>query len=126
MSDLMEQKGPIPPDPERDGWHWLEWMDYCGTKPSGMIEQFKWEADGYWDRTTHRSVHYWKFWRYLGPVLTFNQATALQTRVARLEAGLQQLACRTVRERTDGGYRIVEAPEAAIARATLGQPSPTH
>lgn len=60
----------VPLNPERDGWHWLEWMDYCGTKPTGIIDQFKWERDGYWDRTTHRSARYWACWRYLGPCLT--------------------------------------------------------
>jgi len=60
----------VPVNPERDGWHWLEWMDYCGTKPTGMIDQFKWERDGYWDRTTHRSARYWACWRYIGPCLT--------------------------------------------------------
>jgi hypothetical protein len=60
----------VPLNPERDGWHWLEWMDYCGTNPTGIIDQFKWERDGYWDRTTHRSARYWACWRYLGPCLT--------------------------------------------------------
>jgi uncharacterized protein YlxW (UPF0749 family) len=44
---------------------------------------------------------------------------ALQKRVAELEGALHQIAGRETRERTDGGYRIVEAPEAAIARAAL-------
>ena len=48
---------------------------------------------------------------------------ALMAKAAQLEAGLRLFAGRTTRERTYVGYRIVEAPEAAIARATLeGKP----
>jgi hypothetical protein len=38
---------------------------------------------------------------------------------ARLREALAAIARRTVREPTDGGYRIAEAPEAAIARVAL-------
>lgn len=76
----------VPMNPERDGWHWLE-------TPDGERAPYEWRSAGECERG--RWPSYWvsqgeDCWeapacKYLGPVLTPDEATALQKRVAELE-----------------------------------------
>jgi hypothetical protein len=75
----------VPLNPEQEGLHWLRY------EHDGYVEvsAFLWERDGYWVKSRH--VHYSEWpgrWAYLGPVLSHDEATALQARVAELEGAL--------------------------------------
>lgn len=82
----------VPQNPERDGWHWLE-------TPDGERVPYEWRSAGECERG--RWPSYWvsqgeDCWeapacKYLGPVLTPDEAAALQMRVANLEAALAAL-----------------------------------
>ena len=108
MANLMEQKGEwptpskpgVPMNPERDGPHWL--MRKNGQFP----EIWDWASgpDGWCAEYGDQSIGAWleregggqpedmaKWYCYLGPVLAHDQATALQARVAQLEAVLRDL-----------------------------------
>ena len=69
----------VPLNPEKDGWHWVSLL---GGRHPQIIEWFsdEMEWDGGWT-TEDFGQHF----RYLGPCLTPDQATALQARVAELE-----------------------------------------
>ena len=78
----------LPLNPEQEGPHWLRY------EHDGYVEvsAFLWERDGYWVKSRH--VHYSEWpgrWTYLDPVLSHDEATALQARVAELEGVLQRL-----------------------------------
>jgi hypothetical protein len=76
----------VPLNPEKDGWHWLR-------TPDGELVPYNWRPEGECERGS------WAFgwvydieydWppvecTYLGPVLSHDDATAMQARVAELE-----------------------------------------
>ena len=72
----------VPLNPEKDGWHWASLL---GDRHPQIIEWFSdaMQWDGGWT-TEDFGQHF----RYLGPVLDPDEATALQDRIAELEAAL--------------------------------------
>ena len=84
----------VPLNPEKDGPHWI--YDEVGQEPA------LWNAKGnFWQLI---GTEAWfsprdmvvRKWRYLGPCLTPDQATALQARVAELEAALRDARARYI------------------------------
>ena len=84
----------VPLNPDRDGDHWLK------SASTGETYLFKWKAEKFWSCGQPQILPHWvnhPMWQvkemtYLGPCLTPDQATALQARVAELEAALQRIA----------------------------------
>jgi len=66
----------VPLNPEKDGWHWLQAKYYDMAFFWDAAQQTWPKIQPYGGRTFH----------YLGPCLTPDEATALQARVAELEA----------------------------------------
>ena len=61
----------VPMHPERDGWHWLQWVGLFPADQADAPTVRRWEKDGWWDGSMHRHARYWQQgWRYLGPCLT--------------------------------------------------------
>lgn len=63
----------MPMEPERDGWHWLQWVGLFPADTLGHTNPVAryWEKDGWWDGSMHRHARYWQQgWHYLGPCLT--------------------------------------------------------
>ncbi len=83
----------VPLNPEKNDFHWLR-------TPDGELVPYNWRPEGECERGRWASA--WIYDReddwppvectYLGPVLPYNEATALQARVAELEAGLKDAA----------------------------------
>lgn len=71
----------VPRDPEKDGWHWV--VSFDAEKTIVFWHGENQGNEGYWD-----GYPLWiaQDWTYLGPVLSHDQATALQARVTELEA----------------------------------------
>lgn len=95
----------VPPIPERDGWHWLEWMGYGGNEPTGEPAAYRWEKDGWWDGRMHRTARYWQGWRYLGPDLTPAEVAAAlaAAHAAGRIAGMEEAAGIAETKATSGG-----------------------
>lgn len=89
----------VPMNPEQSGWHWVSWGD---EGPCAL----EWGSE-HWFRPDEPGSGHWCFgggqygtaeeiaadgWTYLGPVLSHDQATALQARVAELEGALRPFA----------------------------------
>ena len=84
----------VPMNPEKDGWHWLEtehglapwrWKE----NPESIMWEFGWEVgDGVISSAYFAALGPCT---YLGPVLSPDQATALQARVAELEGALRNI-----------------------------------
>lgn len=83
----------VPLNPAKDGWHWLKRIS------NG------WETLAKWDNDWNGNGDFWwnlpgysdpervaRIFCYLGPVLAFDEATALQKRVAELEGALKDAA----------------------------------
>ena len=84
----------VPLNPEKDDWHWLSAMFY--DEPIGPPCAFFWSSkDQLWpklqDKPGNQPVS--RGFCYLGPVLSHDEATALQARVAELEGALGGFAC---------------------------------
>ena len=90
----------VPMNPEKDGWHWLmrkneqflevwEW----NAGPLGAVAEYGDQSIGAWLESEGggQPEEMAKWYRYLGPCLTHDQATALQARVAELEGALRQI-----------------------------------
>ena len=78
----------VPLNPEKDGWHRVQ---ECDLEPECAFWRAKpwlehtlgcWETKGTEDDFQPYEI---SNWRYLGPVLSHNQTSALQARVAELE-----------------------------------------
>ena len=78
----------VPLNPERHGWHWLAWKTEYSDWGNKLCEWFAcgWELP---DDMTNAQVG--QHARYLGPVLTPDEAAELQARIAELEAALLNL-----------------------------------
>ncbi len=86
----------VPLEPEKNSWHWVSWGD---EDPIAL----EWESQ-HWFNADEAGSGHWCFgggqygtakevaddgWTYLGPVLSHDQAAALQARVAELEGALR-------------------------------------
>ena len=84
----------VPLNPERDGWHWVKtehgltpwrWKE----NPESIMWEFGWGAgDGVISPAYFAALGPCT---YLGPVLSPDEATALQARVAELEGALREI-----------------------------------
>ncbi len=72
----------VPLNPEKDGWHWVSML---GGKDNAQAMEWLGPEIG-WDETDWTTEDFGLHARYLGPCLTPDEATALQARVAELEA----------------------------------------
>ena len=80
----------VPRDPERDGWHWVK-IIHGISQPRPRLW---WSKIDRWELSDGALISPSEFaerWRYLGSVLTPDEAAALQKRVAKLEGALDQL-----------------------------------
>ena len=70
----------VPLNPEKDGWHWV--VSFDAEKTIVFWHGENQGNEGYWD-----GYPLWiaQDWTYLGPVLSHDQATALQARAAKLK-----------------------------------------
>ena len=86
----------VPRDPEKDGWHWLynkrldREHDFKECVFWSGVGEF-WQMMGAEECFSSRDLVV-REWRYFGPCLTPDEATALQARVAELE-GLVAYLC---------------------------------
>ena len=76
----------VPLHPERDGWHWVSLLVHDHPQ---IMEWFS-DAMVWADDWTVEACA--KHLRYLGPVLTPDEAAALQKRVAELEGAIRTAA----------------------------------
>ena len=83
----------VPMHPEKDGWHWLKTghglAPWYWVEDQGAQGCFGWETD---DDISPPDMLARYGTTYLGPVLTPDEATALQARVAKLEGALKDAA----------------------------------
>ena len=75
----------VPLNPEKDGWHWLESIE--GLVPALWAWPLWRHCRDFWDQRAPGWMEEQE-WRYHGPVLMPDEATALQSRIAELEAAL--------------------------------------
>ena len=86
----------VPINPEKDGWHWLynkrldRERDFKECVFWSGVGEF-WQMMGAEECFSPRDLVV-REWRYFGPVLSHDQATALQARVTELEVALERLA----------------------------------
>ena len=76
----------VPLNPEKDGWHWMKARS--DNLNATWREKFpaQWTAGNrHWIHGTYAPEYAAENWIYLGPVLTPDEAAALQKRVAELE-----------------------------------------
>lgn len=84
----------VPLNPERDGWHWIQESDldpecaFWRAQPWFDDKQGRWETTGTEDDFAPYEV---STWRYFGPVLTPDEAAALQARADRNAAGFARV-----------------------------------
>ena len=91
----------VPMNPEKDGRHWLirvngqypevwEWA----SGPDGWCAEYGDKGIGAWCESEGdgQPEEIAKWYHYIGPVLTPDEATALQSRVAKLEGALKDAA----------------------------------
>jgi hypothetical protein len=76
----------VPLNPEKEGWHWVHRRGW--TKPMVWWPSKNSPLGGWWEGGLSKP-HEIAEMTYLGPCLTPDQATALQSRVAELETALQ-------------------------------------
>lgn len=82
----------VPLNPEKDGWHWIKARS--DNLKATWREKFpaQWTAGNrHWIHGTYAPEYAAENWLYLGPVLTPDEATALQKRVTELEEALGTL-----------------------------------
>lgn len=75
----------VPLNPEKDGWHWLESIE--GLVPALWAWPLWRHCRDFWDQRAPGWMEEQE-WRYHGPVLMPDEATALQSRIAELEEAL--------------------------------------
>lgn len=101
----------VPRDPGLSGAHWLKGY----TEDAWMYDgDGGWWGPGYSHNLDAETVA--ARYSYLGPVLSHDQATALQARIAELEAALKPFAERDLQ---DADYPWLIAQRAA--RAAIGE-----
>lgn len=117
----------VPRDPEKDGWHIVQEGDlepehaFWRAKPWLQQTLGCWQTKGTEDDFQPYEI---SNWRYLGPCLTFDEATALQARVTKLETALQFIKDAPEEDRKPnwnnmGSYEAGLRYCAAFARAAL-------
>ncbi len=90
-ADMTETNGwpgkpGVPLKPEKEGWHWVHRRGW--TKPMVWWPSKNSPIGGWWEGGLSKP-HEIAEMTYLGPCLTPDEATALQSRVAELETALQ-------------------------------------
>ena len=76
----------VPMNPEKDGWHWVRRIDEKQAHIQRWIGGQFWLSPSFGGPKTDMANY-----EYLGPVLTPDEATALQARVAELEGAQGRL-----------------------------------
>jgi len=77
----------VPLNPEKDGWHWVRRIDEKQAHIQRWIGGQFWLSPSFGGPKTDMANY-----EYLGPVLSHDEATALQKRVAELEGVLRPFA----------------------------------
>ena len=88
----------VPLNPEKGGWHWVE-IIHGISQPRPRLWWSKidrWELS---DGALISSSEFAERWRYLGPVLTPDEATALQARADRNAAGFARVDAEAERDK---------------------------
>ena len=82
----------VPLNPERDGWHWVRRTENNMPFPLQWTNDWTGSRDYCWAiMGSGEPEDVAKNFCYLGPCLTLDEATALQARIAELEAALRQI-----------------------------------
>ena len=94
----------VPLNPEQDGWHWLD--SFNREKTIVFWHGENQGNEGHWE-----GYPLWiaQDWVYLGPVLTPDEAEALQKRVAELEGALKRIEDTDPDEGTQWFHEVARA-----------------
>lgn len=85
----------VPLNPEKDGWHIVQEGDLEPEYAFWRAYNFLEHDLGWWETKGGEDFiqpHETSNWRYFGPALSHDDATALQARVAELEGALRPFA----------------------------------